>query len=50
MAKHQGLAMFGLFFLLSLLEATQGRHWVTATAWLMIGVFFVLMDRPRHTH
>lgn len=48
--KHQGLAIFALFFLLSLLEAVQGRHWITAAVWLLVGVFFVLMDRPRHTH
>jgi hypothetical protein len=48
--KHQGLAIFALFFLLSLLEAVQGRHWFTAALWLMVGLFFVAMDRPRRTH
>lgn len=47
---HQGLAIFALFFLLSLLEAVQGRHWITAGVWLAVGIFFVMMDRPRHTH
>ncbi len=42
--------MFALFFLLSLLEAVQGRHWLTAAAWLAVGLFFVAMDRPRRVH
>lgn len=50
MKDHQGLAIFALFFLLSLLEAVQGRHWITAGVWLAVGIFFVMMDRPRHTH
>lgn len=47
--KYQGLAIFALFFLISLLEAVQGRHWITAAVWLLVGVIFVAMDRPRRT-
>jgi len=47
--KHQGLAVFALFFGISLLEALQGRHWIAAALWLSVGLFFVAMDRPRKT-
>ena len=42
--RHQGLSVFPLFFGISLLEALQGRHWVSAALWLCVGAFFVVMD------
>lgn len=45
--RHQGLAIFALFFGLSFLEALQGRHWISAAFWLCIGGFFVAMDVRR---
>jgi hypothetical protein len=44
--KHQGLTIFVLFFALSLLDALQGGRWVLAMGWLLLGLFFLAMDRP----
>lgn len=48
--RHQGVSIFALFFGLSVLEAIQGRHWVSAALWLSLGVFFVVMDIPSRKH
>jgi hypothetical protein len=41
------VAIFALFFLLSMLEAFSQRNWVVAALWLLFGLLFLRADLPR---
>jgi len=45
--KRPGLAIFVIFFGISLLDAFRGGPWYRALFWVAIGVAFMLMDRRR---
>ncbi len=42
--RYQSLTIFALFFGITLLEAIQGKHWLSAFAWFCVGLFFVAID------
>lgn len=39
-----GIAIFVIFFGISLLEAFRGGHWLRAAFWLAMGALFWLLD------
>jgi hypothetical protein len=45
--KRSGLAIFVIFFGVSLLDAFRGGPWYRAVFWVAIGLVFLLMDRRR---
>ena len=44
---YPGMAIFVIFFGISLLEALVGGHWVRAALWLGMGLVFWALDRAR---
>ncbi|HEV8124416.1 MAG TPA: hypothetical protein VGP80_09245 [Gemmatimonadales bacterium] len=44
---NSGLAIFVIFFGVSLLDAFAGGHWVRAACWLAIGGLFWALARSR---
>ncbi len=45
--KHAGIAVFIIFFGLSVLDAFHGAHWLRALFWIGIGVAFWALERRR---
>ena len=47
---HPGMAIFVVFFGISLLEALVGGHWLRAAFWVGMGLVFLVLDRVRLSH
>jgi hypothetical protein len=47
---NQGIAIFVIFFGVSLLDAFAGGHWLRAAFWIAIGVLFWALARARSGH
>lgn len=44
---NSGIAIFVIFFGISLLDALRGGQWARAALWIAIGVVFWVLDRVR---
>lgn len=44
---YSGMAIFFIFFGISLLDALWGGHWTRAAFWVALGVVFLVLDRSR---
>lgn len=42
--SRNGLAIFAIFFGVSLLDAVSGGQWVSVFFWFAVGVIFALLD------
>jgi hypothetical protein len=47
---NSGLAIFVIFFGVSLLDALSGGHWLRAACWFAIGGLFWALARSRPNH
>lgn len=46
--RRPGLAIFVIFFGVSLLDAIRGGPWYRALFWIAIGLAFLFLDRRRN--
>ena len=44
---YPGMAIFVVFFGISLLDALVGGHWLRAAFWIGMGLVFLVLDRAR---
>lgn len=47
---NPGVAIFLIFFGVSLLDALRGGHWARAALWIAVGVLFWALDRVGLEH